>query len=125
MHCSDRGQTSKHHGLCSTQGVEEPWAVERVVNFVGSHGCRQISLKSDTEPAIIAIRNREECKAEATLENAVKRDKQTNGLIENAVLFLRGIIRTTICHIQSCQAQHHLRRMHLRSTGSVILQRAW
>ena len=38
------------------------------------------------------------CKAE---EDAVKRDKESNGLIENAVMLLRGIIRTIKCHIES------------------------
>ena len=51
-------------------------------------------MKSDTEPAIIAFRNRVAalCKAEVTTEDAVKGDKESNGLIENAVMLLRGII---------------------------------
>ena len=45
-------------------------------------------LKSDTEPAIVAFRNRvaEICKAEVTTEDAVKGDKESNGFIENAVM---------------------------------------
>ena len=45
-------------------------------------------MKSDTEPAIIAFRNRvaEKCKTEAMTEDAVKRDKQTRSLIENAIM---------------------------------------
>ena len=60
-------------------------------------------MKSDTEPAIIAFRNRVAalCKAEVTTEDAVKGDKESNGLIENAVMLLRGIIRTIKCHIES------------------------
>ena len=40
------------------------------------------------------------CNAEATTEDAVKGDKESNGLIENAIMLLRGIIRTK-CHIES------------------------
>ena len=60
-------------------------------------------MKSDTEPAIIAFRNRVAamCKAEVTTEDAVKGDKQSNWLIENAVMLLRGNIRTILCHIES------------------------
>ena len=41
-------------------------------------GYREITLKSDTEPAMIAFRNRvaEMCKAEVTTEDAVKGDKE-------------------------------------------------
>ena len=69
-----------------------------------SHGqLKGFTLKSDTEPAIVAFRNRvaEACKAEVTMEDAVKGDKESNGLIENAVMLIRGIIRTIKCHIES------------------------
>ena len=60
-------------------------------------------MKSDTEPAIVAFRNRVAamCKAEVTTEDAVNGDKESNGLIENAITLLRGIIRTVKCHIES------------------------
>ena len=41
------------------------------------------------------------CKAQVITEDAVNEDKESNGLIENAVMLLRGIIRTTKCHIES------------------------
>ena len=61
-------------------------------------GYRELTLKSDTAPAIIAFSNRvaEMCKAEFTKENVVKGDKESNGLIENAVILVRGIIRTNV-----------------------------
>ena len=61
------------------------------------------TLKSDTEMAIIAFKNRvaENCNAEVTLEDAVKGDKPSNGLVENAVMLLRGVIRTIKCHVES------------------------
>ena len=82
-------------------GIEEPWASERVARFINSLGCTEIALKSETEPAIIAFRNRvaENCKAEVALEDAVKGDKPSSGLVENAVMLLRGVIRTIKCHV--------------------------
>ena len=86
------------------KGPEEPWASERVARFINSSGYKKITLKSDTELAIIAFRNRvaENCNAEVTLEDAVTGDKPSNGLVENAVLLLRGVIRTIKCHVESC-----------------------
>ena len=74
-----------------------------MVRFIDLLGYREITLKSDTEPAIVAFRNRVAamCKGEVTTEDAVKGDKESNGLIENAVMLLRGIIRTIKCHIES------------------------
>ena len=54
----------------------------------------EITLKSNTEPAIIAFRNRvaEMREAEVTTEDAVTGDKPSNGVIENTLMLLRGII---------------------------------
>ena len=87
------------------KGVEEPWTIQRVVKFI-LLGYREITLKSDT-PAIIVFRNRVAaiCKAEVTTEDAVKGDKESNGLIENAVMLLpyrkqdtRTTQRRLACH---------------------------
>ena len=82
------------------KGVEKPWTIERVVKFIDLLGYGEITLKSDTQPAIIAFLNRVValCKAEVTTEDA---DKESNGPIENAVMLLRGIIRTNKFHIES------------------------
>ena len=54
--------------------VEEPWTIESVVRFMDMLGNREITLDSNTEPAIIAFRNRvaEMCNAEVGTEDAVK-----------------------------------------------------
>ena len=85
------------------KGFEDTWTTERVVRFIDLLRHREITLKSDTEPAIVALKNRVAamCKAEVTSEDAVKGDKESNGLIENAIMLLRGIIRTVKCHIES------------------------
>ena len=85
----------RHQNIMSSvalkKGVEEPWTVDRVVKFIDSLGYREITLKSDTEPAIIAFRSRVAalCKAEVTTEDAVKGDTESNGLIENAIMLNR------------------------------------
>ena len=60
-------------------------------------------LKSDTEPPIIAFRHRvaEMCKAEVATEDAVREDKPSNRIIENAVMLLLGVIRMIRCHTES------------------------
>ena len=61
------------------KGTEEPWASERVARFINSFGYKEITLKSDTEPAMIASRNRvaENCNAVVRLEDAVEGDKRS------------------------------------------------
>ena len=97
----------RHQNIMSSvslkKRVEEPWTIERVAKFTDLLGYREITLKSDTDAAIIAIRNRvaEMCKAEVTTEDAVRGDKESNDLIENAVMLIRGTIPTIKSHIES------------------------
>ena len=104
----------RHQNIMSSvvlkKGIEEPWASERVARFTNSSGYKEITLKSDAEQAIIAFRNRvaENCKAEVTFEDAVTGDKPSNGLVEKAVMLLRGVIRPIKCHVESC-TQEELR----------------
>ena len=67
-------------------------------------------MNSDTEPARIAFRNRvaEKCNAEVTLGYAVKGDKPSTGLVENAVMLLCSVIKTIKCHAES-RTQEELR----------------
>ena len=70
-------EEDRHQNIMSSvalkKGVEEPWTIQKV-----ALGYREITLKSDTEPAIIAFRNRvaEMCKAEVTTEDKLKIDKR-------------------------------------------------
>ena len=52
----------RHQNIMSTivlkKGFEEPWASKRVARLINSLGSKEITLKSDTEPAIIAFRDR-------------------------------------------------------------------
>ena len=86
------------------KSVEEPWTIEKQCrNSWTCFGYREITLKSDTEHAIIVFRNRaaEMCKAEVATEDAVKGDKESNGLTKNTVILIRGTIRTNRCHTGS------------------------
>ena len=84
-----------------------------MVRFIDLLGYREITLKSDTEPAIVAFRNRVAAmfKAEVATEDAVKGVKPSNGLVENAVMLLRGVIRNVKCH--AC-GELHTRRTSRR-----------
>ena len=66
-------------------------------------------MKSDMELALFELRSRMAGmrKAGVTTEDAVKRDKPSNGLIENTVMLLRGIVRTIQCHIDSGTQEEH------------------
>ena len=55
------------------------------------------------------------CKAEVTLEDAVKGDQPSNGLVEYAVVLLRGVIRTSKCHVESCTKEE------LREDSPILL----
>ena len=85
------------------KGAEEPWTMERAAKIIDLLCYCEITLKSNTEPSIVALRNRvaEMCKAEVTTVDAVKEVNESNGLIRNAVMLIRGTIRTINCHIES------------------------
>ena len=97
----------RHQNIMSSvalkKGIEEPWTSERVAKFIDLHGYHEITLKSDTEPAITRLRNRvaEMWKAEVNTQDGVKGDKEPSGLLENGVMQIRGIMRTIKCHIES------------------------
>ena len=62
----------RHQNIMSSvalyKGIEEPWTTESLAKFIDLLVYREITLKSDTELAIVAFRTREAemCKAEAT-----------------------------------------------------------
>ena len=55
-----------------------------MAKFIDLLGHGEITLKSDTEPAIIAFRN-----------PAAQMCKESNGLIENAVMLMRGFMEAS------------------------------
>ena len=71
--------------MVPNKGVKEPLDFDGVVTFADSLGYCETTVMSDAEADIIAFRHRvaEGCRAEVTTEDAVKGDRQTNGLIVN------------------------------------------
>ena len=63
------------------KGVEEPWTLGRVARFIDLCGYSEITLKTDTDPTVIAFRSRvaDICKAEVTTEDAVKETNLRTG----------------------------------------------
>ena len=59
---------------------------------------------------MVAFRNRvaEMCKAAVTTENAVKGDKESNGLIENTAMLTCGVIRLKAAHKKNSETTRQL-----------------
>ena len=76
-------------------------------------------MKSDTELSIIAFRSRVAAmyKAEVTTKDAVNGDKESNGLIENAVMLLRGITSEQSSDISNAGRKNHSVMTHLSYHG--------
>ena len=93
----------RHHNIMSSvvfeEGNRRTFGQVREWQGSSTRWYTESTLKSDTKPATIAVRNRV---AEVTLKDAVKEDKLSNGLVENAVMLMRGVIRTIKCHVESC-----------------------
>ena len=110
----DRHQKNIMSSIVQKKGIEEPWASERVARFINSSGYKEITLKSDTEPAISSFRNRvaENCNAEVVLEDAVKGDKPSNGF---------GRKRSDV--VARCHQNHQVPcgELHTRRTPKIIL----
>ena len=100
----------RHQNIMSSvvlkKGIEEPWAGERVARFINSLGYKEITLKSDTEQAIIAFRNRatEKCRCHAGA--CGQRRQASSRLVENAVMLLRGVIRNIKCHVEAARKKN-------------------
>ena len=94
------------------------------MRFIDVRGYHEITLKSDTEPAIIAFRSlvAEMCKAELAIEDVAKGDDPSNGLIENTVMLIREIIRTIKCHIESNMQAARCPGVRKVATGESQLQ---
>ena len=89
--------------IVPVKGTAAEWVIIRAVKFIDQLGYNEITLKSDTEPAIVAVRNeiRSKCKAEANDEDAALGDHQSNGMIENFGKNVRAMVRTLRLHIET------------------------
>ena len=130
----------RHQNIVSRVALKkgvEPWTIERVAKFIDLLGYREITLKSDTDAPITAFRNRvaEVYTAEVTTEDAVKGHEESKALIENAVVLIRGIIRTILCHIGSrthsatnrlsCRGWWNMQHAFCPDVNRVVRKAAW
>ena len=71
------------------KGVEELWTIERVAKFIDLLGYHETTLKSDTEPAMVAFRNRvaEMCESRSRHRGRSEREvKNRTGSSRHAVI---------------------------------------
>ena len=89
--------------IVPVKGTAAEWVPARAVKFIDQLGYNEVTLKSDTEPAMIAVRNeiRLNCKANASEEDAALGDHQSNGMIENYGKNVRAMVRTLRLHIET------------------------
>jgi hypothetical protein len=75
-------------------GLQE-YAVDAVRKFVEQLGYNKIIMKSDSEPAILALKEavRRETSVEVVVEESPVGDHQANGVAENAVKNVQGQFR--------------------------------
>ena len=85
-----------HASIVPGKGDQVEWVSSHVARFCNKLGFKEITMKSDTEPAILALRDSvsRKCNAEVITEDTPVGDHQSNGGIENAVKNIRGMIRT-------------------------------
>ena len=76
--------------------------VNAVVDFMSGCGCGRAILKSDGEPATVALQEavKNSRQSETILENSPKGDSQSNGAAETAVRELEGMIRTWKTYVE-------------------------
>ena len=77
-------------------GAKEEWIHQRLAQFIDGFGFKKVLLRSDGEPAIVALRRKiaAECAAQTMEEAAIKGESQTNGLAEVGIRIGEGILRT-------------------------------
>lgn len=85
-----------HASMVPRKGDRDEWVSSHVARFCNRLGYKEITLKSDTEPAMLALRDgvARKCDAEVITEDTPVGDHQSNGAIENAIKNIRGMIRT-------------------------------
>ena len=73
-------------------------AIKRLGERIDEAGYRRIILKSDDEPSIVALKSaaKLEGKAEVMMEESPVGDSPSNGLAENAVKMIQGLVRTLV-----------------------------
>jgi hypothetical protein len=99
------------------KGIGHPYCARTLVRIVANLGHPQVVLKSDDEPAIVALKRQAALELRAAhgitviVEESPAGDSQSNGLAENAVRELKGVARSlkfavAACHDTEIHAKH-------------------
>ncbi len=92
--------------LVPCKGASVPWVQKSVSGFIRFLGYARLILKSDQEPAILELRkeiingtmNRQ---CEIIEEDALVKESRSNGMIENAIREVQGMVRTFKDHVEA------------------------
>ena len=78
------------------KGTGDQWAVDYIKQFIEFIAYKRIVIRSDQEPAILDIKREigKRFSGEAVPEESFTKDSASNGMIENAVREIQGMIRT-------------------------------
>ena len=92
----DRWSKSHTAIYLPAKGIGHPYSAEAVARAVSRHGYRRVVLKSDQEPALVALlaAAKDLCTCEVLLEHSPKGEPQANGEAERAVQSIMGLART-------------------------------
>jgi len=103
----DRWSKSHTAIYLPAKGVGHPYSAEAVARAVSRHGYRRVVLKSDQEPALVALlaAAKDLCTCEVLLEHSPKGEPQAYGEAERAVQSIMGLARTLKEHITTATGQ--------------------
>ena len=82
------------------KGVQQPWCAKRLAAELAALPWQRFTLKSDQEPAILALKAeavrivQSVTGKEVVLEESPVGDSQSNGLAEGAVKEIKGVVRS-------------------------------
>jgi len=82
--------------IVPSKGIAEEWVPRRVAQFINSFNYDKMIIRTDNEPAILALRRSimTMCTGRVLQEDAIKGESQSNGLAEVGVRIVEGIART-------------------------------
>jgi hypothetical protein len=92
----DRKSKSVWSHAVPSKGIEHPYPSKALLQDIEATGYKRVIVKSDQEPAIIALVNsvKNAFKGDLLVEHSPKGESQSNGEIEIAVQAVQGIART-------------------------------
>jgi hypothetical protein len=99
----DSKSRAMHAFLVEKKGTVDFKIVKKIAQWIDALGYKRVVIKSDQEPSIRNLQEelRKECITEMVPENSPKGESKSNGLIENAIKSLEGMIRTIKDYIET------------------------